>query len=490
MSNRHRFRQLFWLVALFAVALTAAAILHSCGERSAYRLPQAERERINDYQITVRFYPEQRLLIGTETVKINSLRAIPAQELLFHLYPNAFRNISTLPITNDQTEKAGLNQWLSGGISVTAVNINQKATAFLQSETLLTIPLNHWQALGRGFQVTISWQLTLPTGQMRLGIAQDVALFSNWYPVLAVNQNGVWRADPYLPVGDPFLSEVANYQVTLSVPNGYQVAATGIEVSRSTEAMELIVIYQANNMRDFAFVASPRLQLRSVRSNDVLIQTAWYSDKQWADVALDVAERAVDTYSRLFGRYPYQSLTVAETALGLFGGMEYPSLVILGPYGQRDSSIAEAARIEQEVAHEVAHQWWYGAVGSDQILAPWQDESLATYSTILYLADRYGPAQLAEYRLAMPTPSANRISDSLYDFTDWTSYFATAYVKGGHLLDDLRQRVGDVVFLQLLQAYYQRWQGHLASPADFLVLLKEQVGVVAADWFAKELATR
>ena len=46
--------------------------------------------------------------------------------------------------------------------------------------------------------------------------------------------------------------------------------------------------------------------------------------------------------------------------------------------------------LELVTVHEVAHQWWYGLVGNDEVHDSWLDEGLTEYSTILYYGQRYG----------------------------------------------------------------------------------------------------
>lgn len=46
--------------------------------------------------------------------------------------------------------------------------------------------------------------------------------------------------------------------------------------------------------------------------------------------------------------------------------------------------------LEYVIAHETAHQWWYSAVGNDEISEPWLDEALTEYSTIVYFEQKYG----------------------------------------------------------------------------------------------------
>ncbi len=94
---------------------------------------------------------------------------------------------------------------------------------------------------------------------------------------------------------------------------------------------------------------------------------------------------ALTLYSRLFGPYPYQELDVVETPARA-GGIEYPTLVVIS-----DRLYTGHPRLEWVVAHEVAHQWWYGMVGSDQVDEPWLDEALTQYTTLLYHEFLYGP---------------------------------------------------------------------------------------------------
>ena len=60
-------------------------------------------------------------------------------------------------------------------------------------------------------------------------------------------------------------------------------------------------------------------------------------------------------------------LDIVETRFADFGGMEYPELVLV-------------VDDPTSVAHEVAHQWFYGLVGSDQWREPWLDEGFATFA--------------------------------------------------------------------------------------------------------------
>ena len=101
--------------------------------------------------------------------------------------------------------------------------------------------------------------------------------------------------------------------------------------------------------------------------------------------SLDDAVAALQVYSDRYGPYPSRDMAIVEAPL-TFHGMEFPGLSLIGSqvYNQYRKDL------ETLVVHEVAHQWWYNQVGSDQIMNPWLDEGLAEFSMYDYFAGRYG----------------------------------------------------------------------------------------------------
>ena len=78
-------------------------------------------------------------------------------------------------------------------------------------------------------------------------------------------------------------------------------------------------------------------------------------------------DRFPDT--RLYGPYPWRTLTVAYGPDLVEEGIEYPNLIFQGP-----------DRGHLLTAHEVAHQWFYSLVGNNQARDPWLDEGLASWA--------------------------------------------------------------------------------------------------------------
>jgi hypothetical protein len=94
-------------------------------------------------------------------------------------------------------------------------------------------------------------------------------------------------------------------------------------------------------------------------------------DRSVEGLPMDVARRAkaaLEAISARYGPYPWPTLhLVVVPALGRVG-IEYPTMIFLGP-----QSVARAT------THEVAHQWFYSLMGNDRARDPVLDEGLATY---------------------------------------------------------------------------------------------------------------
>jgi aminopeptidase N len=167
---------------------------------------------------------------------------------------------------------------------------------------------------------------------------------------------------------------------------------------------------------------------------------------------LTAAQQSVATFSASFGTYPYPELDVVLGAFPDFGGMEYPTII----FSEVD---------KWTVAHEVAHQWWYGLVGNDQYAEPWLDESLATWSEELAM-----PPWLQCSGYAFPG-TAWLTNDMGY----WGSHpaqYDVVYEGGACMLKDLANRFGKDRLIGILGDYAaDHWLG-VARTADFTAAIE------------------
>jgi hypothetical protein len=204
----------------------------------------------------------------------------------------------------------------------------------------------------------------------RFGRIGGTTLLGNVIPVLAVEDAGGLHLDPYTALGESFYSLSAHWDATLRLPARLRAAATGTLLSESVSGKERTLRVRSGQARDFA-LAVGRLRRRTTQVAGVKIRVHFGPRVDGVRSSLRAARRAVRALSKRLGPLGAGELDVvlfrADIGAGLLAGMEYPELVFSLP-------------LAEVVAHEVAHQWWYGLVGNNQFEEPWLDESFAQYS--------------------------------------------------------------------------------------------------------------
>jgi aminopeptidase N len=121
------------------------------------------------------------------------------------------------------------------------------------------------------------------------------------------------------------------------------------------------------------------------------------------------------------------------------------------------------------MAHESAHNWWYGAVGNDPAHEPWLDEALATYSELLFY-ERVHPADVEwwwEFRVNQWQP-AGWVDSTAYELPTFRPYVNAVYLRGVLFLDDIRAAMGDEAFFAFLREYAQQGAHRLVTGEEFL----------------------
>jgi hypothetical protein len=304
-----------------------------------------------------------------------------------------------------------------------------------------------------------------------LGYSKRAISLGNWYPVMApYRQDKGWYAMSYFPVGDPYVTEVADYSVTITTTPGVIVAGTGQE-TRTDNRWH----YQAGRARSFALVASDVYLIESAPAGDVTVYSYYFPGSELAGkAAVDTAAKAIELFAELYGPYPYPTYRLCETDFA--GGLEFSGLTFLGStfYDPFDSTAPQRTGLMPLIAHEVSHQWFYGLVGNDQVSEPWLDEALAEYSSYIYY-ERYLPGDKEwwwQTEVQQWAP-AGKIDLLIYQFRNNRDYMNAVYRRGAEFVRDLRALMGDEAFFAFLQEYQRRYAYQVVRSHDFFTLLQE-----------------
>jgi aminopeptidase N len=242
------------------------------------------------------------------------------------------------------------------------------------------------------------------------------------------------------------------------------VGATGMRQGQVSELGDneprKTLTYQAKNVHDFAWVASERYERTELVADDGVSVQALTLD-EGSDMARQTRD-ALAYFAEHFGPYAYETLVAADVTAG--GGMEYPGIIMIG-FG----SI-------REIAHEVGHQWWYGAVGNDEYDEAWLDEAFTVYSDERYRIEQQGLSERSTrsaYRFNEPgTPVLTPASA----FPTLDRYFQSVYTKGSGIVWMLEGWLGRETLDEVLRTYYDRYRFQNVTTADFVATIEDVTG--------------
>jgi len=218
---------------------------------------------------------------------------------------------------------------------------------------------------------------------------------------------------------------------------------------------------------------------------------------------LDVAAKSLALYGEKFGEYPYSTLSVVLNGLtGGVNGMEYPTLVMIAPeislddfekmgldFKTDESAAATVYSMDHSVCHEVAHQWFYGIVGNDQVKEAWLDEGFCRFCEFVY-DEAYPPeftADISGFKTEMRLKlSAARVAgigrdanmsyaDDTTDLTKSLYYwndedpmgYSDIYDKGAGLLYAIYGKLGSKAFFDAVKDYVIKFKYDFVTTEKF-----------------------
>lgn len=434
------------------------------------------------YEINAEYMPDTSTVTGT--VKITYCNdGEPISLLKFNLWGNAYREDAAFsPVSTTYAATAYYAGKSYGGMEITSVGGSKSWEVVGEDANILCVELTETLYEGDKVTLDIGFSTKLAKVNHRLGKTARTVNLGNFYPILCARKNGGFLECPYYSDGDPFVSACADYKVTFTAPKEYVVACTGeITETRGLESKNAYTV-SATNVRDFAVCLSKDYQVATLTTRGTEIKYYYYKDDKSA-ASLAAIKESFCYFSDAFGAYPYKTYVVAQTGFCL-GGMEYPALSMIS------DRLTEEERL-YALVHETAHQWWYAAVGSDQIENAWQDEGLAEYSTALFF-DHHESYGIKEEELSAKATenyrayydvygrvfgtADTRMTRHLKEYLSDYEYRSIAYDKGMILFHTLKTGIGEKNFLSALKRYYSACKYKIATPDDMIAAF-ERVGV-------------
>ncbi|MBL6663606.1 MAG: M1 family peptidase [Flavobacteriales bacterium] len=457
-------------------------------------------------------------------------------ELYFHLYQNAFTPNSYCSELHNQNQKEisyGRYEKQGLGTVVKNLKVDGKLVETILDNTILKVILNEPLKSGDKITINMDFKTYFDTGSLRRRMKTFNA-FGNthydgvlWYPRIAVyDKKFGWTKDQHL--GKEFYGDFGTFDVELTFASNYIVEATGALQNRE-EVMpaslrekldiknfankpwnsppSIIIpydslsrktwIYHAENVHDFAFTADPTYRIGEAEWNGIraisLVQEPHAS--RWQNAA-DFAAKVIQVFSEDIGMYVYNKIIVADAR----DGMEYPMITL-------DSGSDPGYR--GLLAHEIGHQWFYAQVGSNETYRAAMDEGFTQFLTAWALTKidgdylvREKPSSKYGIRFTKDVkaidsrvyyaylrdatkyndPALNTHSDDFGSALGHGGGYRHVYYKTGAMLYNLQYVLGDELFLEAMQHYFQKWK--MAHPyfEDFRESIIEYTKV-DLNWF-------
>ncbi len=492
------------------------------------------------YRIQVRLDDAAHMLHATEEFDYTNHSPTALDTLWIHLWPNAYGSRNTALCWQHDSQNDFDLHFASpeerGFIDSLDFHGNGQRLAWgLQANN----PDIAWVVLAEplkpGGTVTIStpFRVKVPDARFsRLGHTGQAYYITQWYPKPAVYDAQGWHAMPYLSQGE-FYSEFGSFDVTVTLPTNYVVGATGILKDNPAEEawMDSLAALPMPKAGSNVFPPSAKRSKTLRFMQDSVHDFAWFADKRflvrtgevtlphtgrtvetqvlftpanaglWAD-AITYVNESVRLYSQWVGDYRYARCTAVDGTIAAGGGMEYPMITIIGNMGSKRS-------LDQVIAHEVGHNWFYGMLASNERDHPWMDEGMNSFFEMRYMRERY--TNILERDVSgFPIAIINKgkgvnyryQNELMYRFNarrNWDSptgststafseldYGTTVYAKSALVFDQLFASLGPARFDSCTQAYFHRWAMRHPQPADLRASYEAASGE-NLDWCFGEL---
>lgn len=453
----------FVCAAICAVLLSTLPLVSvSCESETA-----SLAERVS-YDLTVTVDEAENKTTVDMTVTVPNVFEEGLKELVFSFYPDAFTLKSPPPVDETMISAAypyGIN---AGGYTfLQAGGENVKSVSICETRCRITVALEKPLAIGESAVVRFSYDLTLPLCNTRYGYNDFSVNLTFFYPVLCRYDaaSGGFEFNDYIATGDPFVFDVAEYSLALDCPEAWAVACSAPE----TRSENGVRYYHSRSARDLSLFLAPDAEVTTVTKGGY---TATAIHDGSFGYAATYAADALDVFSEAFGELPEKQYYIVFTPF-MTAGAEFSNAAIV-------SSGLSFAEVEKTVAHEVSHQWWYNLVGSDQVNAPWQDEALAQWSTLLYFGKRgmksYADTLLKGYsdfykdylttQRSLGESALCDVNRATTEYRDQTDYFATVYCKALLAVEITAQSVTRDGLCKALSLYVKNNCLSFAYPED------------------------
>lgn len=479
------------------------------------------------YKIHATINEETDIIIGNEQLVYWNNSPDTFYQVYFHLYQNAFQPNSyydNLYHNNGQEAHYGKYEVQGLGTTIDDIKINGTTVKTTLDNTILIVHLNQPILPQSSIKFDINFKTYYDNG----GVRRRMKYFEtfgekqyngcHWYPRIAVyDKKFGWTTDQHL--GREFYGDFGTFDVTLNFASNYIVAATGklqnenemlpadlrekIDIknfaNKPWNATPSVIIpykkgerkewhFYGENIHDFAFTASPQYRIGEAHyipegTNDTITAYSFANEAHasgWQNAA-EYTTKVLQVYSEDIGMYGYHKMIVADAR----DGMEYPMLTLDGGSDPGYRGL---------LAHEVGHNWFYGMMNNNETYRAFMDEGFTQFLTA-WAEEKIDGKYIVEnpsskkYIKKFSKPRTVRDDEVYYGYIRDAAFendatlnthsdgfngairhgggYGHVYYKTAAMLYALQYTLGNNLFKEALQYYFQKWSFCHPYPEDF-----------------------
>lgn len=349
---------------------------------------------------------------------------------------------------------------------------------------------------------------------------------AQWYPRMCVYSDWQgWNNKQFTGTAE-FALAFGNFKVRMTVPADHIIGATGQcdnydkvltaaqlnrwkQAQSANEPIEIVLLdeakksetdsttktktwsFHAENVRDFAWISSPKLIWDAMQVNiegNKVMAMSYYPKEAYnlyRKFSTKVVANTLRVYSKHTIAYPYPVAISCEAA----NGMEYPMICFNFGRTEKDGTYSESTKngMIGVVTHEVGHNFFPMIVNSDERQWTWMDEGINSFCQ--YLAEqewdnnfpsrRGPPSKMVDYMKLQK----DQLEPIMTNGENLAQRGNNAYGKPATALNILRETImGRELFDYAFKEYAKRWAFKHPTPTDFFRTM-EDASAVDLDWF-------
>jgi Peptidase family M1 domain len=467
-----------------------------------------------DYRLEAELNPISKRLTGRGSLTYHNRSPSALSEVYVQLLHNLFapgaRHNTDVPWSVEGLE---LNRVAAQGQELKPSE--KEAVGYDVDGTIMRIRLPRPIPAGGSAGLEFAWRLRVPPdGGPRGGQDGEVYFISYWYPQMAVydDLNG-WQIDQYLGNAE-FYMGYGNYDVSLTLPEGWLVSATGTltnptqvlsaqtrarldSAGRGTAIVKVVTEsdraagtstatgtngkltwrFRADSVRDVSWATSSKYLWDATNAAvgdangdgkpDTAAIHAFYRPELRAshwDQSARYSRHSIEFFSKFIQPYPYAHMTAVD-GITSCGGMEFPMMTCIG--GEWDT-----LGLYEVTTHEIGHMWFPMLVGSDEKRYAWMDEGLTQFDQSQSMDDFFKGFDDEErnrqnYLTFAESGAEVELMRHGDRYPSYGSYGVASYYKPATILVALRGVLGEQTFNRAYREYAKRWLYKHPAPDDF-----------------------